>query len=137
MNDIKSILRRSKTIAIVGLSDNPERDSYGIARVLQKSGYRIIPVNPLIRESLGEKSYPDLKSIPFGIDIVNVFRRSAHVPPIIDEALSLGVPAIWLQSGITVDDAIAEKVEKAGVMLVQDRCISVAHRFSIARGGEV
>jgi len=128
MNDIKSILEKSKTIAIVGLSDKPERDSYGIAGVLQKSGYKIIPVNPTIDESLGEQSYPDLKSIPIDFDIVNVFRKPRDVPPIIEEALQTNAHTIWLQTGITVDDEIAEKVEESGKILVQDQCIGVAVR---------
>ncbi len=128
MNDIKSILEKSKTIAIVGLSDKPERDSYGIAGVLQKSGYKIIPVNPTIEESLGEKSYPDLKSIPVDFNIVNVFRKPRDVPPIIEEALHTNAHTIWLQTGITVDDEIAKKVEDSGKILVQDQCIGVAVR---------
>ncbi len=128
MNDIKSILEKSKTIAVVGLSDKPERDSYGIAGVLQKSGYKIIPVNPTIDESLGEKSYSDLKSIPEDIDIVNVFRNPDDVPPIIEEALQTNAHTIWLQTGITVDDGVAKKVRDAGKELVQDQCIGVAVR---------
>jgi uncharacterized protein len=128
MNDIKSILETSKTIAVVGLSDKPDRDSYGIAGVLQKSGYKIIPVNPTIEETLGEKSYPDLKSIPDQIDIVNIFRKPKDVPPIIDEALHTKAHTIWLQSGITVDDEIARKVKDAGKNLIQDQCIGVAVR---------
>jgi uncharacterized protein len=129
MNDIKSILEKSKTIAVVGLSDKPERDSYGIAGVLQKSGYKIVPVNPMIDESLGEKSYPDLKSIPFDIDIVNVFRKPEDVPPIIDQALETNAHTIWLQTGITVADDIADKVEEAGKTLIQDRCLGTTVRL--------
>jgi len=128
MNNIKAILEKSKTIAVVGLSDKPERDSYGIAGVLQKSGYKIIPVNPTIDESLGEKSFPDLKSISEDIDIVNVFRNPDDVPPIIDEALQTNAHTIWLQTGITVDDEVAKKVKDAGKELVQDQCIGVAVR---------
>lgn len=128
MSDITSILKKSKTIAVVGLSDKPERDSYGIAGVLQKSGYKIIPVNPTIEETLGEKSYPDLKSIPVDIDIVNVFRKPEDVPPVIDDALRTNAHTIWLQTGITVDSDIARKVEDAGKTLVQDQCIGVAVR---------
>ncbi len=131
MKDVKSILEKSKTIAIVGLSDNPERDSYGIAEIVQKSGYRIVPVNPNIAESLGEKSYPDLKSIPFDIDIVNVFRNPEDVPPIIEEALQTNAHTIWLQTGITVGEADAQKVEESGKMLLQDACIGVAIRTKL------
>ena len=128
MNDLKQLLKRSKTIAVVGLSDKPDRDSYGIAGVLQKSGYTIIPVNPNINEVLGEKSYPDLESIPSDFDIVNVFRKPGDVPPVIDQALQTKAHTIWLQTGITVDDEIARKVEQAGKTLVQDACIGVAVR---------
>jgi uncharacterized protein len=128
MSDLKSILTEAKTIAIVGLSDNPERDSYSIAKLLQKNGYRIIPVNPTIGESLGEKSYPDLVSIPDDIDIVNIFRKPETVPAVIDEALRTNAGTIWLQTGITVDDAVAAKVEDSGKILVQDACIGVAVR---------
>lgn len=128
MNDIKVLLEKSKTIAVVGLSDKPERDSYGIAGVLQQSGYSIIPVNPNVDEVLGEKSYPDLESIPSDFDIVNVFRKPGDVPPVIDQALQTKAHTIWLQTGITVDDEIARKVEQAGKRLVQDACIGVAVR---------
>lgn len=128
MSDLRELLKRSKTIAVVGLSDKPERDSYGIAGVLQKSGYTIIPVNPNIDEALGEKSYPDLESIPSDFDIVNVFRKPGDVPPVIEQALQTKAHTIWLQTGITVDDAIARKVEQAGKRLVQDACIGVAVR---------
>lgn len=129
MNDIQSILEKTKTIAVVGLSDKPERDSYGIARVLQKSGYKIVPVNPTIDESHGEKSYPDLKSIPVDIDIVNVFRKPEDVPPIIDEALETKAHTIWLQTGITVNDDVADKVKKAGKTLIQDQCLGTTVRM--------
>jgi uncharacterized protein len=132
---IIKVLKDAKTIAIVGLSKNPENDSYNIALYLQRAGYRIIPVNPTADEILGEQCYPDLKSIPHRIDIVDVFRRPEHVPPVIDEVLSLGIPVIWLQAGITVEDSLADKVKNAGVLLVQDQCISVAHRFYVAQGG--
>ncbi len=128
MSDLESILTTSKTIAIVGLSDNPERDSYNIARLLQKNGYRIIPVNPTIEESLGEKSYPDLTSIPVDIDIINVFRKPEEVPAVIDEVLRTNAGTIWLQTGITVDGTVAKKVEESGKTLVQDTCIGVAVR---------
>lgn len=128
MNDIATALYTSQTIAIVGLSDKPWRDSHAIAQVLKKSGYKIIPVNPNIPEVLGEKSYPDVLTIPVHIDIVNIFRNPAKVPPVIDEALRTTAHTIWLQTGITVSDEIARKVHNAGKRLVQDRCIAVAVR---------
>jgi uncharacterized protein len=125
---IREIIKKSKAIAIVGLSDDPGRDSYGIAGVLKKSGYTIVPVNPNISESHGEKSYPDLKSVPVDIDIVNIFRNPEYVPGHIDEALETGAHTIWLQTGITVSDRIAGKVGAAGKTLIQDRCLGVAVR---------
>jgi uncharacterized protein len=136
-DEITKVLKDAKTIAIVGLSKNPENDSYNIGLYLQRAGYRIIPINPTADKILGEQSYPDLRSVPHRIDIVDVFRRPEHVPPVIDEALSLGIPVIWLQAGITVDDSLADKVNNTGALLVQNQCISVAHRFSIARHGGI
>ncbi|MBM3943607.1 MAG: CoA-binding protein [SAR202 cluster bacterium] len=112
-------LRNSKTIAVVGLSDNPERTSYRVARYLQSVGYRIIPVNPMIQESLGEKSYPDLKSVPVPIDMVDVFRRSELVPPVVDEAIEVGVKYIWMQDGVIHEESKA-KAEAAGIPVVMD-----------------
>ncbi|CAI8029216.1 Uncharacterized protein YneT [Geodia barretti] len=98
-------LRNSKTIAVVGLSNNPDRDSHRVASYLQSQGYRIIPVNPVIEEALGEKSYPDLKSVPESIDMVDVFRRSDQVPPVVDEAIEVGARYIWMQDGVINEEA--------------------------------
>ena len=100
MDLVEEQLRNSKTIAVVGLSDNTERISYGVSRYMQEQGYRIIPVNPMIEEALGEKSYPDQKSVPVPIDMVDVFRRSELVAPVVDEAIEVGVKYIWLQDGV-------------------------------------
>lgn len=112
-------LKGSKSIAVVGLSPNPERDSYRVARYLQDVGYRIIPINPTVEEVLGEKSYPDLKSVPVPIDMVDVFRRSELVPPVVDEAIQAGVKFIWMQDGVVHEEA-AEKARAAGIPVVMD-----------------
>jgi predicted CoA-binding protein len=122
---IREVLNESKTIAIVGLSDKEVRDSNQVARFLQKRGYRIIPVNPGKKEILGEVSYPDLKSIPEKVDIVDVFRRSDAVPNIAKAAIEIGSKVLWLQLGVKHDEA-AEEVEKAGLVVIQDICIMQA-----------
>jgi uncharacterized protein len=121
-----ALLKSAKTIAVVGLSDNPYRTSYGVSRYMQSQGYRIIPVNPSIRESLGEKAYASLGEVPEKIDIVNVFRRSEHVPEVVEEAIHLKVPAIWMQEGV-IHEAAAEKARQAGIFVVMDRCIYKEH----------
>ncbi|PKB80774.1 MAG: CoA-binding protein [SAR202 cluster bacterium Io17-Chloro-G9] len=112
-------LRNSKTIAVVGLSDNPDRDSHRVSKYMQSQGYRIIPVNPMIKETLGEKSYPDLKSVPENIDMVDVFRRSELVPPVVEEAIEVGVKYIWMQDGV-IDEVSKAKAEAAGIPVVMD-----------------
>ena len=112
-------LRNSKTIAVVGLSDNPARDSHRVSVYMQSQGYRIVPVNPMISEALGEKSYPDLKSVPEPIDMVDVFRRSELVPPVVDEAIEVGVKYIWMQDGVINPEAAA-KAEAAGIPVIMD-----------------
>ncbi len=112
-------LRNSKTIAVVGLSDNPARDSYRVSKYMQSQGYRIIPVNPMIEEVLGEKSYPDLKSIPEPIDMVDIFRRSELVGPVVDEAIEVGAKYIWMQDGV-VDEAAAARARAAGIPVVMN-----------------
>ncbi len=127
MDEIKQLLQRAKTIAVVGLSDNPMRPSHGVTAYMQSQGYCIIPVNPECEEVLGEKSYPSLLDVPEKVDIVNVFRRPMFVPPIVDEAIQIKAPAIWMQEGV-VHEAAAEKARKAGIFVVMDRCILVEHR---------
>ena len=119
---ITDLLKSAKTIAVVGLSDSPLRTSYGVSEYMQSQGYHIIPVNPMIAGSLGEKSYPSLLDVPEKIDIVNVFRRSEHVPEVVEEAIQLKVPAIWMQEGV-VHEAAAEKARQAGIFVVMDKCI--------------
>lgn len=126
-DEIGQLLQRSKTIAVVGLSDSPLRPSYGVSAYMQSHGYRIIPVNPEIRGALGEKAVPSLDDVKEKIDIVDVFRRSEFVPELIEEAIRLQVPAIWLQEGVVHEEA-AEKARKAGIIVVMDRCILKEHR---------
>jgi len=123
---ISELLKNAKTIAVVGLSDNPARTSYRVSAYMQSQGYRIVPVNPAISEALGEKAYPTLSEVPEKVDIVNVFRRSEYVPEVVDEAIRLGVPAIWMQEGV-VHEAAAEKARQAGIFVVMNRCILKEH----------
>jgi len=123
---IAELLKSAKTIAVVGLSDNPARTSYGVSAYMQSQGYRIVPVNPAISEALGEKAYPTLSEVPEKVDIVNVFRRSEYVPEVVDEAIRLGVPAIWMQEGVVHEEA-AEKARQAGIFVVMNRCILKEH----------
>lgn len=126
-DDIGVLLKTAKTIAVVGLSDSPLRPSYGVSAYMQSQGYRVIPVNPAIRGALGEKAVAALADVKEKIDIVDVFRRSEFVPEIVDEAIRLKVPTIWLQEGVIHEEA-AEKARKAGIFVVMDRCILKEHR---------
>jgi len=126
-DEVGELLKRTKTIAVVGLSDSPLRPSYGVSAYMQSHGYRIIPVNPSIKGSLGEKAVASLGEVPERIDMVDVFRRSEFVPELVDEAIRLKVPAIWLQEGVIHEEA-AEKARKAGIFVVMDRCILKEHR---------
>jgi hypothetical protein len=120
--EIKALLQRVKTIAVVGLSPKPDRPSFGVSQAMQRFGYRIVPVRPALDSALGEKAYAKLADIPFPVDLVNVFRESAAIPGVVEEALAIGAPAIWIQEGI-VHDAAAEKARAAGLTVVMDRCI--------------
>lgn len=124
---IEKILKESKTIAVVGLSADPARPSHGVARYLQVQGYRIIPVNPMVEEVLGEKSCADLASVPEAVDVVDIFRRSEHVPAIVEEAIAKGARAVWMQEGIVHQDAAA-RAREAGLMVVMDCCMFKEHR---------
>lgn len=124
---IAELLTRSKTIAVVGLSSNPLRPSHGVTAYMQSHGYRIIPVNPNIDECLGEKAYPSLRDVPQKIDIVNIFRRPEFVEEIVDEAIRMKVPAIWMQEDV-IHEKAAEKARRAGIFVVMDRCILKDHR---------
>ena len=124
---IAELLKKSKTIAVVGLSNDPLRPSHGVSAYLQSQGYRIIPVNPKIEESLGEKAYPSLLDIPEKIDLVDVFRRSEFVGEVVDQAIQLQIPAIWMQEGV-VNEAAAERARQRNIFVVMDRCILKEHR---------
>jgi uncharacterized protein len=124
---IADLLQRSHTIAVVGLSNSPLRPSHGVSAYMQTHGYRVIPVNPTIRGSLGEKSYPSLLDVPEKIDIVNIFRRPEFVEEVVDQAIRLKVPAIWMQEGV-VHEAAARKARQAGIFVVMDQCILQEHR---------
>ncbi len=126
LEEIKSILENNKVIAVVGLSDKPDRPSYRVAHYLQQNGYRIIPVNPAIKEVLGEKAYSDLTQIPEPIDIVDIFRKPDAVPEIIAQAIALRAKVIWMQEGI-VHNASADTARAAGLQVVMNKCILKEH----------
>jgi predicted CoA-binding protein len=121
------ILRKYRTVAVVGISSREDRPSYRVARYLKEHGYRIIPVNPRETEVLGERCYPDLCSVPGPVEVVDVFRRSRDVPQVVGEAIEIGARAIWMQEGI-VHEAAARRARKAGLEVVMDRCMMVEHR---------
>ena len=127
MPDTSEILRKYRTIAVVGLSNNPMRPSHGVSEYMKNQGYKINPVNPGHAQILGEKSYRTLEDIPEPVDIVNIFRRSEMIPPIVDSALAIGAKVIWMQEGIE-HEAAAEKARAAGVDVVMNTCILKAHR---------
>ena len=130
---IKEILTESQTIAVVGLSDNPERVSYMVSEAMQAKGYTIIPVNPNADEILGQKSYASLKDIPVPVDIVNVFRRSEHTPPIAEEAVKIGAKTLWLQLGVSHEEA-ARIANEGGMNVIMDRCIKVEDSILLPGG---
>jgi predicted CoA-binding protein len=123
---IADLLKRSKSIAVVGLSNSPLRPSHGVAAYMQTQGYRIIPVNPKIEESLGEKAYKSLLEIPEKVDIVNIFRRPEYVEEVVDQAIQLRVPAIWMQESV-INEKAAQKARQAGIFVVMDQCILKEH----------
>ena len=127
MATIPELLRASRTIAVVGLSSKMFRPSYGVAHYMQSHGYRIIPVNPHETEILGEKVYATLEDIPEHIDIVDIFRRSEYVMPLVESAIKVGAGAVWMQEGV-VDHAAAAKAREAGLTVVMDLCILKEHR---------
>ncbi len=124
---IREVLSVPHTIAVVGCSPNPERDSHRIARLLQGKGHRVIPVNPGHREILGEPCYRSLQDIPEPIDFVDIFRRSEHVAPIVDEAIEVGAKIVWMQLGV-IDEVAAAKAQQAGLLVVMDRCPAIEYR---------
>lgn len=126
--EIENLLQKAKTIAVVGLSSNREKDSYHVAEYLIKQGYEVIPVNPNSEEILGKKSYPSLLAIPeeIKIDIVDIFRKPEDIPPIVDDAIKIGARAIWMQEGI-VNNQAGKKAKEKGLFVVMGKCIMKAH----------
>ena len=119
---IDAILSGSKTVAVVGISDKPDRPSHVVAKFLQGRGYRVIPVNPLLTDVLGEKAYKSLPEIPVRVDLVDVFRKSADVPPVAEDAVRIGARYFWMQEGVESDRA-REILDAAGIPWVMDRCV--------------
>ncbi len=121
-DEIRTLLGRVKTIAVVGLSPKPDRPSHAVARALQRFGYRIVPVRPALDDVLGERAYARLADIPFPVDLVDVFRAAEHIPAVVEECLAIGAPAVWIQEGI-INVAAAERARAAGMTVVMDRCV--------------
>lgn len=119
---LRALFGRIKTIAVVGLSPQPARPSYRVAQAMQRHGYRIVPVRPMVDEVLGEKAYPSLADIPFAVDLVDVFRAAEHIPAIVEQCLALHLPSIWLQEGI-VHAPAALRAQENGMTVVMDRCL--------------
>ncbi len=134
-DDLRRLLLAARTIAVVGLSDNPQRDSNRVTRYLQSRGYTIIPVNPNLTTWMGLRAYPDLRSVRPPVDIVDVFRRPEHVPAIVDAAISLGARAVWMQLGI-IHEAAASKASASGLEVVMNRCILIEHRRLVGTAPE-
>lgn len=132
-DEIKALLQRTSVIAVVGLSDKPDRVSYMVSEAMKAKGYRIIPVNPNAAEILGETCYPSLADVPFPVDMVNVFRRSEHCPPVAQEAVQIGAKALWLQLGIHSEEA-AQIAREGGLDVVMDRCIKVEDSILLPGG---
>ena len=128
-SEIRDVLAHARTIAVVGLSDKPDRDSNEVARYMKSQGYRIVPVNPMLSEALGERSYPSLSAIPSDVpvDIVDIFRRSDQVSPVVDEAIARNAPVVWMQLGVENPEAAA-KARAAGLTVFENLCIMVQHR---------
>jgi predicted CoA-binding protein len=124
---ITELLRTAKAIAVVGLTDSSLRPSFGVSHYMLSQGYRIIPVNPNITDWMGEKAHPSLLDVPEKIDIVNIFRRSEFVPDVVEQAIQIKAPAIWMQEGVVHEEA-AEKARQAGIFVVMDSCILKEHR---------
>src|SRR4030042_5081004 len=129
----KEILNSNRVVAVVGLSPKPDRPSYRVASYLKKQGYRIIPVNPSVREILGKACYPDLNSIPEPVDVVDIFRRAEEVPAIVEEAIKIGAKVVWMQEGVINEEA-ATRARGAGLLVVMDRCILKKHQKLTHKG---
>jgi predicted CoA-binding protein len=129
--DLRDILETAHTIAVVGLSSSPGKESYRVAAYLKHAGYRLIPVNPSAQEILGERSYPNLEAIPEPVDVVQIFRPSEQVGPIVEQAVRIGAGAVWMQLGI-INESAADIAHDAGLKVVMNRCMKVEHRRMIA-----
>jgi predicted CoA-binding protein len=125
-DEIRALLKSAKVVAVVGLSDRPDRPSYNVAEYLQTHGYRIIPVNPRLKEVLGEKAYARLEDVPEKVDIVDVFRRVEAVPEVVDAAIAIGAKAVWMQEGV-VHNAAADRARAAGLQVVMNKCLFKEH----------
>jgi predicted CoA-binding protein len=134
--DIEKILTSYRTVAIVGASPKPERPSYRVADFLKKEGFQVIPVTPNADEVVGEKAYPDLASIPIPVEVVDIFRRSEDVTPVVEEAIAIGAKAVWMQEGIVNEEA-ADKARKAGLTVVMDHCMRKELLHKIGREKEI
>jgi predicted CoA-binding protein len=121
-DEIRNILETAKTVAVVGISDNPERPSFGVAGFLQKHGYKIVPVNPTLDRVLGERSVGGLRDIQGPVDVVDIFRRPDAVPPIVEDAIAIGAKVVWMQEGVVNEEA-AERARAAGLQVVMDHCM--------------
>ena len=130
-DEIRQLLRRARTIAVVGLSEKPDRDSHRVAAYLQSHGYQILPVNPSVTDILGERAYPDLKALPAAPDVVDIFRKPEAVPEIVEQAIAVGAKAIWMQEGV-VHHAAAARARAAGLQVVMNRCMLKDHRTLLA-----
>jgi predicted CoA-binding protein len=128
--DVRQILQDAKTIAVVGLSPRPDRDSNSVARYMQAAGYRIIPVNPTEDRVLGEKSYASLRDVPESVDIVDVFRRAEHTPPVAEEAVAIGAKVLWLQLGIRSEES-RRIAQEGGLPYIEDSCIRTVHQVTL------
>lgn len=124
--EIRAILKKYKTVAVVGLSPKPQRDSHKVAKYLKENSYMVVPVNPGQKEILGEKCYPNLKSIPFPIDLVDIFRKPEAIPPVVEDAIEIGAKVVWMQLGLAHNQA-ADKARKAGLQVVMNKCIKIEH----------
>jgi predicted CoA-binding protein len=129
---IKRILENSRTIAVVGLSTDPEKDSHQVAKYLQEHGYHIVPVNPKADEILGEKCYPSLKEIPLSVDVVDIFRIIEAIPAIVDEAIAIGAKVVWMQLGLAENQS-ARKAMAAGLQVVMNKCLKIEHSRYFSR----
>jgi len=131
--DLREILATTKTIAVVGLSNKPDRPSYSIAQYLKDAGYRIVPINPTIKEALGERAYLSLREVPESVDVVQIFRKSEDVPPVVDDAIAIGAKVVWMQLGI-VNEESAARARAAGLKIVMDTCMRATHRALNTKG---